>query len=231
MSNGRSHTLEGVRQGILHGDWFPGQRLQPTDLAQRFDTSTTVIREALSLLVGDGLVVARPNRGFFVPELDLQELRDMTELRCRTEDLGARLATERGDLEWEAALTAAHHRLVKIPRRLTDDPARINPEWSQAHHAFHQAIIAGSGSQEIVQIGAKLAHATELYRAWAAPYGGAIRRDVEAEHRGLLEAALAHDGDKLSALLRAHYETTLAIVLEAGLDPDMPRLGQQPRSG
>ncbi|RDD69857.1 GntR family transcriptional regulator [Paracoccus versutus] len=217
MSSGRSRTLESVRQGILHGDWFPGQRLQPMDLAKRFETSTTVIREALSLLVGDGLVVARPNQGFFVPDLNLRELRDITELRCRTEELGAQLAAERGDLDWEAELTGAHHRLVRIPRRLAEDPARINPEWSLAHHAFHQTIIAGSGSQQIVQVAANLSYATVLYRCWAAPHTGAAGRDVEAEHRALLEAALAHDGPKLGALLRAHYEATLDVVLEAGL--------------
>lgn len=216
MPNGRSRALESVRHGILHGDWVPGQRLQPADLARIYDTSTTVIREALALLVGDGLVLARANHGFFVPHLDLQELRDITELRCRTEDLGAQLAIERGDIEWEVEITAAHHRLAKVPRRLEGFPDQINPEWLLAHHAFHLAIIAGCGSQQIIQLSSNLAHATELYRRWAAPSRGAINRNVEAEHKALLDAALTRDV-RLGALLRNHYETTVNVVLEAGL--------------
>lgn len=205
----------------MHGQWPPGQRLQPADLAQAYDTSTTVIREALSFLVGDGLVVARANHGFFVPQLDLQELRDITELRCRTEDLGAQLATARGDVEWEVQISAAHHRLAKLPRRLDGSPNRINPEWMQAHHAFHLAIIAGSGSPQITQLASNLAHATELYRRWAAPSSGAIHRNVEEEHKALLDAALSHDGVRLGSLLRAHYEATVDVVLKAGLQDNL----------
>lgn len=217
MSNGRTRTLDQVRLGILHGDWRPGARLQPVELARTFETSTTVVREALSLMVGDGLVVSRPNHGFFVPELDLEELKVITELRCRTEEFGGQLACQNGDLQWEVDLTAAHHRLARSPRRLASDPGRINPDWASAHHAFHLAILQGSGSASIAKLAANLADATELYRRWAAATTSATRRDVEAEHAEILEAALARDGSRLGNLLRVHYERTLAVVLDAGI--------------
>ncbi|MFC5502519.1 GntR family transcriptional regulator [Lysinimonas soli] len=217
MANDRTRMLSEVRRAILDGDWQPGDRLQPMQLAERFATSTTVVREALALLVGDGLVLARPNRGFFVPELRLRDLEDITELRCVSEALAATLATERGDIAWESDLTAAHHRLSKTPRRLSDDPARINPEWSSAHREFHRVLISACGSDAILRLAANLADSTELYRRWAAPSTAAVSRDVEAEHEALLRAALARDGQLLGALLRSHYESTVRVVLEAGL--------------
>ena len=51
----------------------------------------------------------------------------------------------------------------------------------------------------------------------SAPSTAAVVRDVEGEHRGILEAALARDADRLAALLRAHYEATVQVVLNAGL--------------
>lgn len=221
MTNGKSKMIDRVRHGILHGDWSPGDRLQPAELAKRFETSTTVVREALSLLVGDGLVLSRPNYGFFVPELNLQDLQDLTELRCVTEALGAKLASERGDLDWEASLAAAHHRLARTPRRDPEDPTHINSEWAVAHREFHLALLSASECRPIIQLASNLADSTELYRRWAAPSPAAAHRDVEAEHAALLEAALTHDGERVGALLRVHYEATLNVVLEAGLVPEV----------
>jgi DNA-binding GntR family transcriptional regulator len=190
-------------------------------LAQQFGTSTTVVREALTLLSGDGLVVSRANHGFTVPMLDLRELRDITELRCVTEDLAAHLATQRGDLAWESRLTASHHRLDRTPRRLSDEPSHINPEWATAHREFHHELIAACESDAILRLSSNLADSTELYRRWAAPSKAASQRNVEAEHKHLLDAALAHDGDELGRSLRSHYEATVAVVLKAGLMPEV----------
>lgn len=206
-----------IRLGILSGAWPPGHRLAPGALAERFDTSTTVVREALTKLVGENLVCAKSNRGFFVPELDLQEFRDVTELRCVTELLALRLALERGDLQWEASLIAANHRLLKTPRRATAVGDQISEEWSIAHRAFHQTLLSACGCEPMIRMVNSLSLSTDLYRAWAAPVVAAKCRDVGREHLALLEAALARDVERASELLRAHYEETARIVLSAGL--------------
>lgn len=217
MSNGRTRMVELLRGAILAGEWVPGQRLQPKALSERFDTSTTVVREALTLLAGDGLLRSIPNRGFFVPELWLRELRDITELRCVTEELGATLAVERGGLEWESQLMAAHHRLARVPRRLPRDPDRINPDWASAHREFHRLLLSACDCEPIVRLASNLADSTELYRRWAAASPAAGRRGVEEEHARILDAALAHDGPLLGSRLRSHYQATMDVVLAAGL--------------
>jgi len=209
--------IDEVRRAILGGDWKPGEKLQPAALAVRFGTSTTVVREALTRLAGDGLVTTVRNRGFFVPKLDLRELSDITELRCVSEALAARLSLERGDLQWESELIATHHQLSRAPRRDAAAPQHITDEWTAAHQAFHAKILEAAASPAMTRLAANLAHSTELYRRWAAPSAAAAVRDVEQEHRGILEAALARDADRLAALLRAHYEATVQVVLEAGL--------------
>lgn len=216
MVNGRSRIIDLIREAVLDGEWSPGDRLQPMALSRRFDTSTTVVREALAILAGDGLVVARPNQGFFIPKLDIQEFKDSTELRCVAEALGARLATERGDLQWESDLVAAHHRLARTPRRDPGDPHRILPEWAAAHREFHRALLSACGSTQILHFAANLADSADLYRRWAATTGAASGRDVEKEHTELFESALARDGEELGRRLRAHYEATLDVVLRAG---------------
>lgn len=217
MARPAEAALSGIREAILDGAWMPGERLTPPHLAQRFSTSTTVIRESLTRLSGEGLVAAIPNRGFFVPELNLQQLQDQTELRCVTEELAVNLAIARGDLEWESALIATHYRLSKAPRRQLDNPEQFTPEWGKAHRDFHQLLLAPCACPPILELSSNLANSTLLYRRWAAASQGATHRNVEAEHEALLQAALDRDAPALAAHLRTHYEASAKIILDAGL--------------
>lgn len=217
VNNSGMRPIDLVRRDILAAQWAPGGKLQPAVLAARYDTSTTVIREALTGLAGDDLVVIKPNRGFFVRDLNLVDLTDITELRCTTEALAVRLSIERGGLTWESGLIAAHHELTRTPRRTSEDPGHINEDWAVAHRAFHAKLLQACACPLMTRLAANLADHTELYRRWAAPSVAAIVRDVEKEHRDILEAALARDADRAAALLRAHYQATVDVVLESGL--------------
>lgn len=220
MSEAGSRILSSIRRGILHGDWKPGGKLQPAALAEQFDTSTTVVREALARLAGDGLVESERNRGFFVQKLDLRWLRDITELRCVSEGLAAGLSVARGDLRWESELIATHHQLARARRRDPEDPEHITDEWAAAHKNFHAKLLAACDCPPMTKLAENLADSTELYRRWASPSTAAAVRDVEQEHLEILQAALDRDAGRLAALLRAHYEATVQVVLDAGLVAD-----------
>lgn len=215
MSNSGTRTTDTITMDILGGQWRPGDRLQPHKLAEEYRVSTTVIREALSRMAGDGLVIVQPNRGFFIPELNLQELRDVTELRCVTEALAVRLAIERGTLDWESDLIATHHTLTRTPRR--DASGQTTNEWLHAHRAFHAKLLEASNCRPMIHLASNLGASTELYRRWAAPSQAAATRDVEAEHRAILDAAVARDAERAGRLLREHYEATVAVILNSGL--------------
>lgn len=197
---------------ILGGDWAPGAKLQVAQLSKRYDTSSTVMREALTRLAGEQLVTFIPNRGFFVAELSLDELRDLTEFRCRIEGFGVALAIERGDLAWESELIAAHHMLERTPRRRSDDPHHITHEWLSAHQAFHAKILEPCRVTTLLDLAATLADATVLYRQWTAPSQAAESRDIEAEHRAILEAVLARDTEAAQQRLRDHYSRTTDVI-------------------
>ncbi|MCQ1948877.1 GntR family transcriptional regulator [Arthrobacter sp. zg-Y859] len=206
-----------IREQILRGEWGPGVRLQPVAMAAVLGTSSTVVREALARLAGDGLVTTKPNRGFFVRDLNLQELSDLTELRCVTEGLAARLALSRGDVAWESELIAVHHRLARIPRRSAEDPGHVDAAWQKAHKAFHLKLLEACACQPMLKLASDLSDSTELYRCWAAPHVEPGSRDVEGEHRAILNAALGRHADELVRLLREHYETTVRVVLDSGI--------------
>lgn len=205
-----------ISQAILRGEWHPGERLAPATLAKKFESSTTVVREALAQLAGGPLVTFVHNRGFFVSNLSLDELRDTTTLRSAVEEIGLRMSMERGGLQWESEVVAAHHRLAHTPRRTPEDPRHTAEAWSTAHKEFHASLLKGSGFTALSKIAAQLADSTELYRCWAAAVI-TTPRDVEGEHAAIVDAISNKDADLAVKLLKEHYERTLDEILVAGL--------------
>ena len=117
----RTEQVYGViRSELLNGVLHPGQKLKMAELTERFVASQSVIREALTRLTEQGLLVAAPQRGFRVRDLSVEDIAELTETRVQVESLALRLAVERGDLQWETGILAAHYRLE---RRLSSSSA------------------------------------------------------------------------------------------------------------
>lgn len=204
---------------MLDGKVRPGERLKPADLGETFNVSVGVVREALTRLAEQRLVISTHNQGFRVVSLSQQELVDLTEVRVTVESLALRLAAERGDLRWESEVLAAHHRMANTPRRSTEQPDLMTDEWSAAHRAFHTTLIQACGVTTLLEFCDQLSDTMELYRRWSAPASRG-RRDVAGEHRRLMETVLARDPEAAMAALRDHYEGTTRIVLDSGLLTD-----------
>src|SRR6478609_8044414 len=207
----RGQVIDAIRADVLSGVWPPGTRVPPGELAERYATSTTVIREALTRLAGENFLTIEPNRGFFVPALTDGGLRDITDARSLIEGRALELAIERGGVEWEGELIAAHHLLARTPRRSQEDPTHTSADWLAAHRAFHVKLIAACGVPALCDFSRQLTNATELFRRWSAPDPNARVRDVEKEHRDILDAVLARDAKTAVALLQAHFERTSEI--------------------
>src|SRR5690348_17564342 len=70
-----------LRMDILGGKFKPGQVLRQEELARMFNASRVPLREAMSRLHADGLVVQRPRRGYAVTMLEAHEIVEVFELR------------------------------------------------------------------------------------------------------------------------------------------------------
>jgi len=206
-----------LRADLLGGALEPGSKLAIEALSERYATSQTPLREALNRLVADGLVERREQRGFVVAGISADDLAEITKTRCWLEEIALRESILAHTTEWEEALVLAHHRLARTPRSLATDRFENNPQWEPLHRAFHRALIAGCGSQWLLNFCDQLADQHHRYRRLSAPRAFA-KRGVKAEHQQLLEAAIAGQADEAVQLLRAHFERTAKIILG---DPDL----------
>jgi DNA-binding GntR family transcriptional regulator len=199
-----------LRDAIMHGDHSPGDALKPQDLAKEQGVSLAVVREALVRLVGEGLADRLPNRGFAVPAFSDRRWQQVAEARRAIEPVVLRMSVERGDLGWEAGVRAAHHRLARTPAFTPEEGEYFSDAWSQAHRAFHRALLEGCGNPVLLETFDRLWTASELARRWSAHR--APGRDHVGEHRRLEEAALARDAEAAAAALTEHLTLTAAAL-------------------
>jgi len=211
-----------LRQDIIKGVFAPGSRLRTKELAERYGTSLIPMREALSRLASSGFVRAEDQRGFSVPPVSKEELSDITQTRVHIETEALRRSIEHGDLAWESALIAAHHRLSRLAM-VSSAQAGIDPDWELAHAAFHRALLSACDSPWLLNLSQLLRDQTARYRHLSiqpamtgkSAKGKGPKRDVAAEHQALVEAAVARDAETATELLRQHFIATTDLALNA----------------
>jgi GntR family carbon starvation induced transcriptional regulator len=202
-----------LKHDIIRGRYAPEQKLLMSHLKAHYGASTGPLREALSQLVADRLVVAISQRGYRVAPMSLAELNDIYDARAQLEGLILRLAIERGDDDWEATVLATAHRLAKVTDVSTPDD--LLDIWDQRHKAFHTAIASGCNSPHLLQMRNTLFDQVERYRhLWLqetvmSPQALALKRQ---EHAALVEVILARDTAQADSLMRDHLMTPVPII-------------------
>ncbi|MDJ0628161.1 MAG: GntR family transcriptional regulator [Rhodobacter sp.] len=207
---GTPDIYQDLRQRLTMGGFAPGQKLLPGPLKDEYGCSANTIREVLLRLSAAGLAQYEDQRGFRAQAASAQRKSDLTKFRILLEQEGATASIRRGGIEWEAQLTAAHHKLshieAEIDRRGMEPP--VVRLWCTAEWEFHDALGAACGSPFLRQTFRAIfdqfrqQHVTE-----AGKYGFATGN--VAEHRRIVDAALDRDEAACRAQIHAHLERNL----------------------
>jgi DNA-binding GntR family transcriptional regulator len=207
---------ETLHQRILTGGYLPGKRLSPTTLSSELGVSSTVIREALTRLVADGLVQSQSQLGFAVVSMTEADLRDLALMRILIDGEGLRRSMRVGGVAWQSRVVAAHHLLANTPARLPDGSVIASEAHQEAHADFHHALISGCGSPRLISQSRTLYAASELYRRLSRPLNSGKRANA-VEHRVILEAVLKGDENLAVEKLQEHYERTIEILIASNV--------------
>ena len=190
-----------IRDMVLSGELAPGSRIQIDALRKKLDMGASPVREALSILSSEQLVVRNEQRGFWAPDISADDFSVLLETRCRVEGLAFADAIEHGGPEWEEQIVLLQYRLNALERN-ADKKA-----WEVAHREFHTALIAACPSGYLLSFSAQLYDLAVRYRnvARLAAYPS---RQIGDEHAAIAAAALARDSETAVALLVDHYRKT-----------------------
>lgn len=215
------HTL-GAR--IVSRSLPPGATLDVPALQAELDVSLTVLREALKVLAGKGLVDARQKRGTFVRERAHWNLldADVIRWRCESGDAGPLLrdlADVRSVVEPAAARRAAEHRtdtdLAALGTAL-DAMARARdgggPDDSggpggsssaaaaEADTAFHRALLAATGNELLARM--ELLLVPGLWERDRLVHSHATAGDPLPSHRAVADAVRERDPGRAEQAMR-----------------------------
>jgi DNA-binding GntR family transcriptional regulator len=171
-----------------------------------YDVGLTPLREALFKLSSDGLVATTSRRGFQVSRLSLSELDEVTRLRQMLERVAILESVARGDDAWEGRVVHTYHRFSKLEE--------ASPEWMVWHRGFHNALVSACDSPILHRFRQDLFDLAIRYRGLSRRIA-ADRRNHREEHRLMMEACIARDGEKAADLVTSHFGLTRQIILDA----------------
>lgn len=195
-------VAEYIRDAIYRNELQPGQQLQQEELAVKFGISRIPVRDALRQLQGEGLVDLYPNRGAFVSNPGVEELREVFELRILLETYALRLAVPKfSNQEFELCSSLLTH-LESITNRA---------DWSRIDQAFHAALYAPcKQARTLALIDNLRGSVNRFYFLYLSPesYGP----DCLREHRQILKACQKRDAEAAAGLLEVHLRRSLTEV-------------------
>ena len=195
---------DALRQDIIVLRLIPGARMSENELARRFGTSRTPIREALFRLVDEGLVEVLPQRGTFITRISLRAVRRARFVREALEIAIIRLAAERG------LSPAALGRLDDI---LAEQAAsRDEPEqFTEADDAFHRAFADGIDVGDVWGVLEREKAQFDRLRFLSLPNVTPVATLIE-QHQAMLSAVRAGDVPAAERAVRTHLSEVLKVV-------------------
>jgi DNA-binding GntR family transcriptional regulator len=201
-------VVEELRRALFDGELQAGTPLREVALADAMGVSRSTIREALGVLVGDGLATREPNRGVHVTELDPHDVHDVSTARAVLEVAGAR--------RWDSADPNDRQACRDALAAFTElAGAEASPaDLTAAHLSIHRALVGLTGSTRLVALAESLTNEIRLALARV----DRIRRNAEQQvhsHASLLALLEAGDVEAAAAELERHLANAEASMLTA----------------
>jgi DNA-binding GntR family transcriptional regulator len=185
---------------IVRGKLMPGDALDETAIANRFNVSRTPVREAIRQLAASGLVDAKPHRAAIVARPSHDDLIGMFEAMAELEGLCAYYAAERMTPRERSGLEQVHEELRMLIQE--GDPQN----YHESNQIFHGTIYVGAHNSYLAEL-------TTSTRIRVQPFRRAQFRNLgrlsksHKEHDRVVTAILRADASAAHKAMRDHIMT------------------------
>lgn len=178
-----------MREGVLK----PKIAISLASLARELDVSVTPIREALTQLQTSGLVEAIPNRGFFIPELDKSEAKNLYELVASLESLAVQNSI------FSSTIIKKLKKYNETFNNATDKIKRINSDIE-----FHNVLTSNYKNPIALRILSELKTRIFFYEVDFMSQEGKYK-DSENEHNKIIQHIIAGNLDEACIILKNNW--------------------------
>jgi DNA-binding GntR family transcriptional regulator len=194
-------VTEWLRDAIHRGEYAPGQRLVERTLSAHLGVSHIPVREALSKLEDEGLVVRRPRRGARVAKLSPTSIAEVSSMRVLLEGFVVRRVTDRWTPAVERDLRRVADRMMAAARK--GDAAAV----LELDHRFHERLWQQADHSILIEV------ATHMRGRISGFLRAAIQTLSPDEliahavaHRRLIQVLAAGDPEAAVEAMRAHIQ-------------------------
>ena len=177
---------------IINGIWEPGDQCKDTVMAEKYGVSRNSVREAFSILVEQGLLKKRANKGFFVPVFDEREIRELYEARMMIE-------------------MAAIEQLAK-KREVPQNPQDPRSCIMDSDMDFHMGLVESLENTRVKAMLEKLF--MEIAIINRQPHLFFSIQFIISEHEQIIDAILAGDVEAARSIIKKHLEFSLERQIE-----------------
>lgn len=210
-----------LRSEIYRAILPPGTRLLQAEVAERLGVSTTPVREALSTLQGEGLIVIDRHRGAVVFRPTVEDFRECFEIRQLLEPFAV-----------SKAIPNLTEREIEQLQLLIDEMnvVRDSERYVELNNQFHLRLYEASRLPRLCSIIASIRNASAAYlHMFASARLETLDRlggDPENDHQKMLDACRAGDSDAAVAATRTHLWRPVHDILEGPQSPDLSIVNQ-----
>lgn len=204
----KSIIYKEIRRSIITGHSKPGERINIDELASRYSTSITPVRDALQMLSQDGLVTIKPRSGYYVSEITLKQLRDLLDLRRILEVA----AVERASLRIKDSQIEG---LRNVHAGYTGDDDESYDRYTDENRTFHYLLAVASGNYELADVIGKLHD--RLARFMVMRRAG---KSQMVSHARIVDALEENDIDKAKKALLDDIDPARDAILDTVLEEE-----------
>lgn len=197
-----------IRDAIIGGKLMPGTQLNENALAAQYNVSSTPVRETLARLHQEGYVEVRPRKNRCVKQFDRKMIEDLFE---------ARVILETKAVERIAAILEPSECNELRDMVLMEEYNLLSGHvetYQELDRRFHRKLISLLKNDLVDEMSKTFWDKTQWIRNVLPPTKNELRRGLE-EHKAIMEALVAGDGQRASCLLEQHLERVVSVILEA----------------
>lgn len=211
MADFRTETQkisDSLRDAIIRGEFRSGERLPQRKIAEKYNSTTIVVREALRLLENEHLVCIEPRFGAMVREITPKILKERYIVREALEGMAARLAAANMTIAFKERLYTI---AAECDSKLISDAIDYH-EKAELHRRFHIILLDMTECEELNRLLSNIyLNTVILSNAYHVDWS----TDVPNTHTRLVDVLVQGDPDKAEQAMRQHVRNGLEMELQS----------------
>lgn len=215
----KQHAYEVIRQKLLNGEFPPGGRLSDEALSKELGISRSPIREAISQLSTEGLVVHKPRSGAYMRQPSQHELAELYDIREALEAKAAAMAAERMDDKEIAKLKKLCDQMRKLAVACRQTKTKVagtslTDQFLANDLEFHLAVMRGAENERMMKLVHDFKLMTRVFGHVPVVHDlGVIARSYR-HHVSVFKAIQRCDSQAASEWMARHIRMARKYVLE-----------------